>query len=224
MSKILLVEDDKNLSDSLCQYLEREGFQIIRSDTLATAREKLALTPSLVVLDWMLPDGQGIDFLREMRKKEILTPVILLTSRTDLVDKILGLETGANDYITKPFEPRELVARIRSHLRTVDSFTQSSKAPEKIEVSGISLNRESMEVTYKNKLIALTKMEFHLLRTFIENPERVFPREALLNEVWGYDNFPTTRTIDNHVLQLRQKFESSMFETVRGVGYRFRKT
>ncbi len=221
MKLILLIEDDKNLCESLSEYLRREGFEIQSSGSLADGKLRIQNRPSLIVLDWMLPDGQGLDFLKDFRKVDLMTPVILLTSRAELVDKVVGLEAGANDYITKPFEPRELVARIRSQLRTSEALT-TEPAMIVTTLSGISIDQQSRDVKFRGKSVELTKMEFHLLDTFIKNPNRVFPRKALLNEVWGYDNFPTTRTIDNHVLQLRQKFLPSMFETVRGVGYRFR--
>src|SRR5690349_16265781 len=151
MKTIMMIEDDKNLSESIFQYLTKEGFHVAHCENLEDARFKLNLMPELIILDWMLPDGQGIDFLRELRKKEIFTPIILLTSRTELVDKVLGLETGANDYITKPFEPRELVARIRSHLRTKDSLAQSKNLSDRIEISGITLVDHSREVRFKNR-------------------------------------------------------------------------
>ena len=225
MKTILLIEDDQNLSASLTASLSAEGFRIYTALTLSEARHlREQQKPDLLLLDWMLPDGQGIDYLRDLRKHEILTPVILLTSRAALVDKIVGLETGANDYMTKPFEPRELVARIRTHLRTQDALAQTPKEQGEITRAGILLSERAHEVRYGGAVVELTKMEYHLLKLFLENPGRVFPRESLLNEVWGYDNYPTTRTIDNHILQLRQKFGSEKFETVRGVGYRFRET
>jgi DNA-binding response OmpR family regulator len=220
MKSILLVEDDKNLSESLTRLIASEGFSVTPAATLAEAKTRLSENPSLFLLDWMLPDGQGIDFLRELRRTGNEAPVILLTSRNDLIDKVLGLETGANDYITKPFEPRELVARIRVQLRTSAQPAQAAKGPS--SQAGISLDPVSREASYHGRKLELTKVEFDLLQLLLENPGRVFPREALLNKVWGYDNYPTTRTVDNHIVQLRQKTSPELFETVRGVGYRFR--
>ncbi|MFZ3230652.1 MAG: response regulator transcription factor [Pseudobdellovibrio sp.] len=223
MDSILLIEDDQNLSEALTKYLIQEGFLVIAKSTLCEAQSALQQPVSAIILDWMLPDGQGIDFLRSLRKLDLKVPVIFLTARADLVDKIIGLEVGANDYMTKPFQPRELIARLRTHIRTSQGLViNSSKIENFLEDSGIRLNTVSRQVLYNGFDVDLTKMEFHLLKLFLENPNHVFPREELLNQVWGYDNYPTTRTVDNHILQLRQKFDSSLFETLRGVGYRFR--
>lgn len=223
MDQILLIEDDKNLSESLAKYLVQEGFQVVVKSSLAAAENILQEPVAAIILDWMLPDGQGIDFLRSLRKVNLAVPVIFLTARAELVDKVIGLEVGANDYMTKPFQPRELIARLRSHIRTNQSrVSKNTKVDSFIENSGIRINTLSRQVFYNGHEVDLTKIEFHLLKLFLENPNHVFPREELLNQVWGYENYPTTRTVDNHILQLRQKFDSSLFETLRGVGYRFR--
>jgi DNA-binding response OmpR family regulator len=221
-NSILLVEDDKNLSESLLKFLQGEGYAVTIAASLLEARAQEKLQSSIILLDWMLPDGQGVDFLRELRKKDSSTPIILLTSRSDLVDKVLGLELGANDYITKPFEPRELVARIRVQLRSSTVSTKESPGADDLRCGEVRLNSVTREVFFKGSLVETTKMEFDLLKVLMENPNRVFPREALLNKVWGYENYPTTRTVDNHIVQLRQKLDPDMFETVRGVGYRIR--
>jgi DNA-binding response OmpR family regulator len=226
MKSILLVEDDKNLSDSLTLYLKNEGFSVESVRTLAEARLKLKNDPPLVILDWMLPDGQGIDLLKELHQQSPQIPIILLTSRTELVDKVVGLESGASDYLTKPFEPRELCARIRVQLRKTPHGPTSPSKPNEpvtsIECSGIKINFTTRETTFRGHFIELTKMEFELLKLFISHPNRVFTREALLNQVWGYENYPTTRTVDNHVVQIRQKFDADLIETIRGIGYRLR--
>jgi DNA-binding response OmpR family regulator len=222
-NSILLVEDDKNLCESLSKFLAGEGYAVTVAASLSEARLQKNLQPGLILLDWMLPDGQGVDLLREIRKVDTATPIILLTSRSDLVDKVLGLEMGANDYLTKPFEPRELVARIRVQQRNTSKVSSGSdELPNMLQCSEVILNISTREVRFKEVTIDLTKMEFDLLRVLMENPNRVFPREALLNKVWGYENYPTTRTVDNHIVQLRQKLNPDMFETVRGVGYRLR--
>ena len=221
MKKVVLVEDEESLGDSLKQYLEFESFAVTWTKTLASAKETLrTMVPDVIILDWMLPDGQGIDLLRELRGQGATVPVILLTARTELVDKILGLETGANDYLTKPFEPRELVARLRVQLREEG---RSEKEQNLISVNEIKIDLEQRQVTYSEDVVDLTKMEFDLLRLLAEVPNKVFSREEILNKVWGYDNFPTTRTVDTHILQLRQKFYDGLFETVRGIGYRLKK-
>lgn len=218
--KLLLVEDDTNLSKGVIKFLKTENFEVEHVETLKKAKEKNLEHFNLIILDWMLPDGQGVDFLQEIRRTNSHIPVIMLTARTELMDKVIGLEIGANDYITKPFEPRELIARIRVQLRTLNT-----QAPKKsishIQRGEIQINIETREVRFKNKPVNLTKMEYDLLKLLIENPGKVFTRDEILNKVWGFENFPTTRTVDTHMLQLRQKFDDSLFETVRGVGYRF---
>jgi DNA-binding response OmpR family regulator len=172
----------------------------------------------LVILDWMLPDGSGIDLLKIWRKNGLDNPVLLLTARNETIDKVLGFELGADDYVTKPFDPRELLARIKARIRGGRAQNQASS--QAISCNGITMNVEEHLVTFNGVPVELTKMEFQLLRLFLENPNRAFSRDEILNKVWGLDSFPTTRTIDTHVLQLRQKFASELFETIRGIGYR----
>jgi len=222
MQRILLVEDDAVLLESLEDYLAKDGFEVEPVSDLKSAREKLASDPDLLVLDWMLPDGQGIELIREMRESGSNLPVILLTARSELVDKVLGLELGANDYMTKPFAPRELVARIRAQLRSRKEESGGKTGDLKILSSGeIRLNSGSMEVRFQDDLVSLTRMEYSLLLFFLENPDQVFSRDEILDSVWGL-RYPTTRTVDMHIAQLRQKFEPAYFETVHGTGYRFR--
>ena len=222
MKKILLVEDDMSLGESLKSYLHGEFYEVLHTCTLEETRA-LSLSEhkvDLILLDWMLPDGQGLDYLRDIRAEGIDTPVIMLTARTELIDKVLGLETGANDYITKPFEPRELSSRIRVQLRM--GSVQVVSPDIFLEVNGILLNNKTRTVTFNSQGVVLAKMEYELLKLFMSMPEKVFSREEILNKVWGYDNFPTTRTVDTHILQLRNKFYDELIETVRGVGYRLR--
>lgn len=224
--RVLIVEDDQNLGPSIQKYLQGEGMNPTLVQSLAAANEVNRDDYDLVVLDWMLPDGQGIDFLRETRKSNTTLPFILLTARTELVDKILGLETGANDYMTKPFEPRELAARIRVQLREAQlkssSTSETEESKQKIDLGPVRIDLNTREVFHEDQLVEMTKMEFDLLRLFVDTPNRVFSREEILNKVWGYDNYPTTRTVDTHILQLRQKLTSLNFETVRGIGYRLK--
>lgn len=217
MKQVLIIEDDENLGKSLKKIMEDEGMVTHLATTLAEARELASDKLDVIVLDWMLPDGQGIDFLRELRAKNKTVPVIMLTARTDLIDKVLGLETGASDYMTKPFESRELVARVRVQLR--EKNTEKVRE-EKIVVGKIVINSLEKEVLYDGKRVIFTKMEYELLKILAENPRQTFSRENLLDKVWGYENFPTTRTVDTHVLQIRQKTEDSVIETIRGLGYR----
>lgn len=223
MARVLIIEDHENISLSLKDLILKEGHQVVISENLAQAREQFKSTatelakPDLIILDWMLPDGQGLDFLIEIRKQGLATPVIFLTARSEIVDKVLGLEMGANDYLTKPFEPRELIARVRVQLR--------AKAPEPtglLTVGSLVIDRIRHKVSFKGKTIELVKKEFDLLVLLAESPEKVFSRDEILNKVWGYEVYPTTRTVDTHVMLLRQKIDDQLIETVRSVGYRLK--
>ena len=220
MHKILLVEDDHSLGSSLQSFLKSEGYDVTWVQTIDAATKHDKDDTNLIILDWMLPDGQGIDLLKELRHNNIKTPIIMLTARSELLDKVLGLESGANDYLTKPFEPRELLARIRVQTRTGNS-QQKTDTTDIVTNGDVAMNLSTREVTSKKQLIELTKMEFDLLRLFLESPQKAFSREEILNTVWGYDSYPTTRTVDMHVLQLRQKIGTEKIETIRGIGYRF---
>jgi DNA-binding response OmpR family regulator len=221
-SRVLVVEDDSSLADSITHFLTGEGYQVRVISNLSDAREATsAFAPDLILMDWMLPDGQGIDFLRRYRASGGAVPVILLTAKADLVDKVLGLEIGANDYVTKPFEPRELSARIRVQLRARGGSSGNAE-PACLNVGPFFIDLASRSASVQGERVELTRMEFELLRLFCENPNRVFSREELLNKVWGYQSFPTTRTVDTHILQLRNKLGETFFETVRGIGYRLK--
>ena len=223
MEKILIVEDDLNLGASLQKYIRGEGYDVTLCDTFAKGKEAINDSYKLMILDWMLPDGQGIDLLKHIRTMKLKTPVIMLTARTELIDKVIGLESGANDYITKPFEPRELVARIRVQLRQGAMQSSSTdKALESIVLGDLILDLSQREVVFQDKKVEFTKMEFDFLRLLAESPNRAFSREEILNKVWGYENYPSTRTVDTHVLQIRQKLREDLIETVRGIGYRLR--
>lgn len=217
-ARILLVEDDVALATSLAEYLQAEGFVVQRAPTAAAARAAGTAGADVVVLDWMLPDGQGIDLLREWREARATTPVILLTARADLVDRVVGLEMGANDYVTKPFEPRELLARVRVQLRG----PHAPPPPAVVRCGDLVLDPATREVRFAGALLELSRQEYALLKLLMESPNRVFSREELLNQAWGYEQYPTTRTVDTHVLQLRQKTHPALIETVRGIGYRLR--
>lgn len=223
MSKILVVEDHDNLRSSLKSCLETEGFEVLTAASADEARAKFSEAPNLIVMDWMLPDGQGIDLVKELRQLKNQTPIIFLTARADIFDKVLGLELGANDYMTKPFEPRELIARVRLRLREAGLRTaQTDESKTTLKVGSLCIDRIKHKVSFQDREIDLVKKEFDLLLMFAENPEKVFSRDELLNKVWGYDVYPTTRTVDTHVMLLRQKVDDAMIETVRAVGYRFK--
>lgn len=215
MKKILLVEDDLNLGTPLAEFLTENGFFIEWVRDLKTANEKLNSEIDLILLDWNLPDGTGIDWLKRLNKKS--PPVIMLTARSEITDKVLGLEFGSNDYVTKPFEPRELLARIRVQLREKNETVANTLI---VETSGLLINSENHEVNFHGKPVELTKIEFKLLKLLVENPRKVFSRESLLELVWEQRSV-STRTIDVHVGQLRLKLRANLFETLHAVGYRF---
>jgi len=211
---VLVVEDEPEIQASLRSLLEREGYRVSVAGSVAEGRKALEANVDLMLLDWRLPDGEGIDLLRELRKTSDL-PVVMVTARVDVIDKVLGLEIGADDYVTKPVEPRELLARVRARLRVK---TKESKA---LEHNGVRLDLDSRAVTFEGRTIEMTRMEFNLLQLLVEHPGRVFSREELLNKVWGYERTPTTRTVDTHIVQLRTKLRADLIESMRGIGYRF---
>lgn len=173
----------------------------------------------LVILDRQLPDGDSVQHLPEWKKiKDV--PVILLTALVTVKDKVAGLDSGANDYLTKPFAEAELFARIRAQLRAPDSADQANA--DKVMTKDLEIDRATREVIFKGDLITLTRTEFDLLLFLASNLGRVFTRDELLDHVWGYNHFPTTRTVDTHVLQLRQKLPGLEIETLRGVGYKMK--
>jgi DNA-binding response OmpR family regulator len=223
MERILVVEDDRAVQKALRRLFEAEGFAVeISSDGKSALEAYRAAAPAAVVLDLRLPAMSGRDVCRELKQHSPALPVIVLSAASDVSDKVLLLELGADDYVTKPFSPRELLARVRAALRR---STRSSSN----EVNGfasVSVDFTKMEVTRDGLLVGLTAQEFKTLKFFLRNAERVISRDELLNEVWGYQNYPSTRTVDNHILKLRQKLEKDPanpvhFRTVHGMGYKF---
>jgi DNA-binding response OmpR family regulator len=223
MDRILVVEDDLKVQRALQRLFEPEGFTVeLASDGQAGVEAFQADPPKLVVLDLNLPKMVGRDVCQEMKRLNAPVPIIILSAASDVVDKVLLLELGADDYVTKPFSPRELLARVRVVLRRGARGTPSGS----FSFQEVAVNFEKMEVTRSGGPIQLTAQEFKILKYMIENSEKVLTREQLLNEVWGYQNYPTTRTVDNHILNLRQKLEADPsnpvhFRTVHGVGYKF---
>ncbi|MHC4836984.1 MAG: winged helix-turn-helix domain-containing protein [Planctomycetota bacterium] len=219
MPSILLVDDEPAITDSLAYAFERAGFETQTAGTLAEADAGLA-EAELVVLDLMLPDGNGLDWLRRLRQRSNL-PVIILSSHDDTVDHIVGLEVGADDYIDKPFSPREVVARARAVLRRVNP----AEPPDAAGEGPLQVDAEKRQVVANGAQLQLSRIEFDLLATFAAAPGRVFEREQLLDRVWGRDVAVTERTVDVHVKSLRKKLvevglPAETIETVRGVGYR----
>lgn len=223
MEKILVVEDDRAVQKALKRLFESEGFSVeISADGRSALDAFHAAAPSAVVLDLRLPRMSGRDVCREIKAQSPQLPIIILSAASDVADKVLLLELGADDYVTKPFSPRELLARVRVALRR----TQRSGATEVVTFDGISLDFTKMEVMRDTEPVALTAQEFKTLKFMVQNPDRVISRDELLNEVWGYQNYPSTRTVDNHILKLRQKLERDPanpvhFRTVHGMGYKF---
>lgn len=221
MTAILVVEDDPQVAASLRDLLEREGYVVRVAGSIAEARRELASDAPVdgMLLDWRLPDGEGIDLLKELRKTSDL-PILMVTARVEVIDRVLGLEIGADDYVTKPVEPRELLARLKARLRTHLRPAVTARSARILEEAGVRVDLDLREVTFEGRTVPTTRMEFGLLALLVEHPGRVFSREELLNRVWGYERTPTTRTVDTHVVQLRTKLRADLIESVRGIGYR----
>jgi DNA-binding response OmpR family regulator len=223
VERILIVEDDHAVQKALRRLFEAEGYSVqVAADGHAAISMFRASTPSAVVLDLRLPGLSGREVCRELKQHSPAVPIIVLSATSDVSDKVLLLELGADDYVTKPFSPRELLARMRVALRRI----VQPIATEKFSFEDIAIDFTKMEVIREGKSIALTAQEFKTLKFMVQNPERVITRDELLNEVWGYHNYPSTRTVDNHILKLRQKLEKDPanpvhFRTVHGVGYKF---
>ena len=223
-SSILVVEDEAAIRDMIGMSLERAGFKWYPAASVEEARTCLVdHSPDLILLDWMLPGTSGLDFARQLRRDDSTRdlPVIMLTAKDAEDDMIRGLEGGADDYLTKPFSPRELVARIKSLLRRAKGF--AGEAP--ITLGKITLDPVSHRVRVDDKKINLGPTEFRLLRHFMQNPDRVFRRDQLLDHVWGRNVYIDDRTVDVHIRRLRKAFEpygvDGLIQTVRGSGYRF---
>jgi len=218
---IYVVDDEESIIDFVRLYLEKDGFQVKGFKDGKSAFDAIMQSPpNLVVLDVMLPGMDGFEVCRNLRLEENQVPIIMLTAKDEEIDKILGLELGADDYLTKPFNPRELVARIRAVLRRVT--LQRKTNDEMIRVGDISIDMRRREVKIKDELIKLRTQEFELLRVMAEDPGRVFSRDQLLYLAWGYDFAGQTRTVDVHIAQLRRKSQASknQIETVTGFGYK----
>lgn len=219
---VLLVDDENSIVQLARLYLEREGYTVLSAgdgpSALETARSR---NPELMVLDVMLPGMDGFELCRTLRAEKINLPIIMLTARDEDMDKILGLELGADDYMTKPFNPRELVARVRAILRRTRS-APGARAGETLRVDDLVINTSSREVTAAGLPVTLRTQEFEVLLVLAKNRGRVLSREQLLYLAWGYDFPGQTRTVDVHVAQLRRKLAGAhaQIETVTGVGYK----
>ena len=225
--RALIVEDEENLVRLLRGYLEREGFEVSEArDGLAALKAAREVNPDVILLDWMLPKLDGMDVLRELRRFSDAY-VIVLTARVEEVDRIVGLSTGADDYLTKPFSPGELVARIRAMLRRPRGEMRATGEEGSLSVGELSVDRGRREVWFKGVEVSLTAIEFDLLTALASRPGLVFTREHLLARVWGENYFGGDHLVDVHIANLRKKIEVEpanprYVQTVRGVGYRFR--
>ena len=223
--RIAVVEDETELASLIEYNLSRQGFQTqILNGSRGTLKSLEQGRPDLIVLDVMLPEVDGFELCRLIRQSSVLgrTPVLFLTARSDEVDRVLGLEIGGDDYMTKPFSPRELVARVKAHLRREDM----DQEPEILEIEPFRLDRTGRRVFLSGRALTLTSTEFNLLEFFLTHPGRAYSRDQLLDAVWGEQRYVTPRTVDVHVRRLREQIEEQpdsprYLTTVRGFGYRF---
>jgi two-component system, OmpR family, alkaline phosphatase synthesis response regulator PhoP len=223
--KILLVEDEAGLILTLTDRLAAEGFSV-KSATDGESGLNMALSENfdLMILDVMLPKKNGYDVCRDLRQKSINTPILMLTAKGEILDKVLGLKLGADDYLTKPFEVIELMARIEALLRRSPKTLNNS--PNSFNFGDVEIDFKRAEISKNSQTVELSAMEFKLLQFLIENRGAVHSRNQLLDEVWGYDAMPSTRTVDVHIAWLRQKLEDNpkypqFIQTVHGLGYKF---
>ncbi len=222
MQKILIIDDDPEVRETVSILLEREQFTALSAADGQTGIEKAqSLRPNLILVDLRLPGVSGIEVCKRLRGDRTTTPIIVLSAVGDEVDKVLLLEIGADDYVVKPFGTRELLARIRAVLRR-----SGDDAKRLAHFGDVEIDVERRTITRRQKEVKTTPAEYNLLLFFVQNADRVLTRDVLLNSVWGYEFYPNTRTVDAHVVRLRQKFEENPtaprhFVTVHGVGYRF---
>ncbi len=220
---ILLVDDEANIVQLARLYLERDGFRVQAAGNGLEALKLVdALRPDLVVLDIMLPGLDGMEVTRRLRANRNNVPILILTARDEDIDKILGLELGADDYLTKPFNPRELVARVKAILRRSLVPQSDGSAPPVVHIDDLKIDAGRREVTSRGKLIDLRTQEFEVLLALALHKGLVLTREQLLSQAWGFDFFGQTRTVDVHIAQLRRKLAGSSvtIETVTGIGYK----
>jgi DNA-binding response OmpR family regulator len=224
MSKILIVEDQPDMAMGLEINFKKEGYTVTKASTGEEALRQVAQDcPDLIILDVMLPGISGLDVCRELRQKSIQVPIIFLTAKGDEIDRVVGLELGADDYMTKPFGLRELLARVRVRLRR--QAPQPDMQPH-YKFGQVEVDFEKREVSMRGMSVDLTQKEFELLRFLIRNRGVVITRDRALDEVWGYESYPTTRTVDTHILKLRKKLEEDQGDpkyilSVYGGGYKF---
>jgi len=222
--RILVVEDEAPIREMLCFVLEQKGYQPIEAEDYDSALDKICEPyPELILMDWMLPGGSGINLIKHLKRDEMTRqiPVVMLTARGEEEDKVRGLEVGADDYITKPFSPKELMARLKAVMRR----SSPTSLDDIIDVQGLKLDPVSHRVTCNDEPLDMGPTEFKMLHFFMTHQERVYSREQLLNNVWGTNVYVEDRTVDVHIRRLRKALEmggyDKMVQTVRGAGYRF---
>jgi DNA-binding response OmpR family regulator len=224
MTKILIVEDEPNMVAGLRDNFEYEGYEVISApDGVAGLERALKEAPDLVILDVMMPRMSGLDVCKQLKSKRPSVPIIMLTARGQEVDKVVGLELGADDYVTKPFSIRELLARVKAVLRRART---DPKEQDRYAFGDVEVNLRSCQVSRQGKAMDFSSKEFELLKYFLCHPGETLSRDRLLEDVWGYGRFPTTRTVDAHIVRLRQKIEPRPDEprfilTIHGTGYKF---
>lgn len=223
--KILIIEDEEDLIKGLKLNLSDEGYEVdFAPNGVEGLRKALEETPDLIILDIMLPEMDGLEVCRELRQKNVAIPIIMLTAKGEEIDKVVGLEIGADDYITKPFSIRELLARIKAHLRRAER--EEKAVPKVYSFGDVEIDFAHFKVRRRGKELDFTSIEMEILKYLIAHRGEVVTRDDLLDKIWGYDSYPTTRTIDNHILKLRKKIEEDPAHpqyilSVYGGGYRF---
>ena len=225
--KILIIEDEPDIRKTLEYNISREGYEVACASSLSEGRQKLeSASFSLLLLDLMLPDGSGLDLCRELKQDKSLSsmPVIILTAKDDEVDKVVGFELGADDYVTKPFSVRELILRVKAVLKRGERKSDNMEVQR--QFGELKIDVDSHEVFVNDEQVTLTALEFKLLRQLVDRRGRVQSRDQLLSDVWGYSSDVTTRTVDTHIKRLREKLGDmgKYVQTVRGVGYKFTRT
>ena len=225
--KILIIEDEPDIRKTLEYNISREGYEVISASSLSEGRQKLeSASFTLLLLDLMLPDGSGLDLFRELKQDISLSsmPVIILTAKDDEVDKVVGFELGADDYVTKPFSVRELILRVKAVLKRGERKSDNMEVQR--QFGELKIDVDSHEVFVNDEQVSLTALEFKLLRQLVDRRGRVQSRDQLLSDVWGYSSDVTTRTVDTHIKRLREKLGDmgKYVQTIRGVGYKFTRT
>jgi DNA-binding response OmpR family regulator len=224
MNKVLVIEDDAAILRGLADNLAYEGYQVLTAMNGESGYDlQKSHKPDLIILDLMLPRMSGLELCRKLRGEGIQTPILMLTARSEESDRVLGLDLGADDYVTKPFSVRELMARVRALLRRTHS---SADLPDRLRFGDVEIDFRRYAANRRGKPVQMTRKEFATLRLLVAKAGEVVTREELLNEVWGYEAYPVSRTVDNHIAGLRAKLEAdparpAHIRTVHGVGYKF---